>query len=481
MGNSRLLGALVAAMLALGLLAFGWMLAAGPSEAQSGSMHNCPLAGKWSIAVWEGQSGTAATNALATCGVGVVGAAYSLDPQTGDWSRWFAGKPDVTNLAPLNDMQGVLALGSATGPVATRTPTPAATPAPTSTPPSTPLPGLPQPGVWTGTTSEGKDIWFEVVDGTQGTRGIRRSAWLARGTDCSLYVHIEDLDTFWPIVGDAFSYSEERQMDVSGTFDSATTASGDLFIHPMMDCTTHRVTWTASAQQGTGALQAEGVVPAQEPGQLRNCPRAGKWSIAVWEGDDGAAVDAALASCGAGSMVAAYSLDSQTGAWSRWFAGKPDVSNLPPLNDKQGVLALGRAPTATPTPVATATMLPTATPTTVPIEGEPELGTWRGTTSQGKPLEFDVVGGSRTIARIKFEVKGTVSGGTCDDTVEISDGTVAAIVDNAFSFSWAEAGVSISGVFDSTKTASGDLDYNSSPYDPDRSCVSGPLTWTASH
>ena len=52
MGNSRLLGALVAAMLALGLLAFGWMLAAGPSEAQSGSMQNCPPAGKWSIAVW---------------------------------------------------------------------------------------------------------------------------------------------------------------------------------------------------------------------------------------------------------------------------------------------------------------------------------------------------------------------------------------------------------------------------------------------
>ena len=128
MRNSWLSVALVAAMLALGLLASGWILAAGPSEAQSGSMHNCPPAGKWSIAVWEGESGTAAADALATCGAGTVAAAYSLDPQTGGWSRWFAGKPDVSNLPPLSDLQGVLALGAAAGPVVT--PTPAATPTP---------------------------------------------------------------------------------------------------------------------------------------------------------------------------------------------------------------------------------------------------------------------------------------------------------------------------------------------------------------
>ena len=108
--------ALIASMLALGVLAFGWMLAAGPSEAQSGSMHNCPPAGKWSIAVWEGDSGAAADAALATCGANTVAAAYSLDPQTGGWSRWFAGKPDVSNLPPLNDLQGVLALGAARWP-----------------------------------------------------------------------------------------------------------------------------------------------------------------------------------------------------------------------------------------------------------------------------------------------------------------------------------------------------------------------------
>jgi hypothetical protein len=120
--------ALVAAALALGLLAFGSMLATGSSEAQSGSMHNCPPAGKWSIAVWEGDSGAAADAALATCGANSVAAAYSLDPQTGGWSRWFAGKPDVSNLPPLSDLQGVLALGAGGGPVVTATP--AGTPTP---------------------------------------------------------------------------------------------------------------------------------------------------------------------------------------------------------------------------------------------------------------------------------------------------------------------------------------------------------------
>jgi len=115
---------------ALGLLAFAWTLVATSSQAQSGIMQNCPLAGRWSIAVWDGQSGTAATNALATCGAGAVDAAYSLDPQTGAWSRWFAGKPEVSNLPPLEDMQGVLALGSAATPTPTATPTLTPTTAP---------------------------------------------------------------------------------------------------------------------------------------------------------------------------------------------------------------------------------------------------------------------------------------------------------------------------------------------------------------
>ena len=81
-------------------------------------------------------------------------------------------------------------------------------------------------------------------------------------------------------------------------------------------------------------------------------------------------------------MAAAYSLDSATGAWSRWFAGKPDVSNLLPLNDMQGLLALGTAASPTPTPVATAT--PSGPP------GPSYGATYTGETSQGLLVEFDV-------------------------------------------------------------------------------------------
>jgi len=89
------------------------VLATRPSEAQSGSMHNCPSPGKWAIAVWKGESGTAAADALTTCGAGAVNAAYSLEPQTGGWLRWFSARPEISNLTPLNSEQGIITLGSA--------------------------------------------------------------------------------------------------------------------------------------------------------------------------------------------------------------------------------------------------------------------------------------------------------------------------------------------------------------------------------
>ena len=63
-------GVACALLVAVGLLA--WPLATGSSGAQSGTIHNCPPAGKWSIAVWDGQDGTAAADALATCGPDAV-------------------------------------------------------------------------------------------------------------------------------------------------------------------------------------------------------------------------------------------------------------------------------------------------------------------------------------------------------------------------------------------------------------------------
>jgi hypothetical protein len=78
-------------------------------------MHNCPAAGKWSIAVWEGDDASAVDQALATC-TGEVAAAYAYDGETQEWSRWFAGQSAVSDLSTLDNMQGVLALGTSTTP-----------------------------------------------------------------------------------------------------------------------------------------------------------------------------------------------------------------------------------------------------------------------------------------------------------------------------------------------------------------------------
>lgn len=139
-------------MIALGLVVFTWGFGAGASEAQQDAMHNCPQTGKWAIAVWDGPDGTDTGQALATCG-GTAVAAYYLDPVTQGWERWFAARPEVSNLETLNDRQGVIALGEAGAPAstATATPTPTAGETPTLTPTATPAltpPAVPTPVVF---------------------------------------------------------------------------------------------------------------------------------------------------------------------------------------------------------------------------------------------------------------------------------------------------------------------------------------------
>jgi cell division septation protein DedD len=137
MPTSRPMIALVVsgAILCVALIALA--LGAGPSEAQQGTMQNCPQPGKWAIAVWDGADATDASQALSSCGEGSVVAAYNLNPQTQLWSRWFAGRPEVSDLATLNSLQGILALGAAQAP-ATPTPNTSVTPVPTATPTPTP-------------------------------------------------------------------------------------------------------------------------------------------------------------------------------------------------------------------------------------------------------------------------------------------------------------------------------------------------------
>jgi hypothetical protein len=119
------------AALGLGLAALGWVPSPGSSQAQQGAMQNCPQPGKWAISVWSGDDSTDVEQALDTCGEQAVAAVYYIDPDTQGWLRWFAGRPALSNFTTVDDMQGVVALGSAVPTLPTATPTSAATPLPT--------------------------------------------------------------------------------------------------------------------------------------------------------------------------------------------------------------------------------------------------------------------------------------------------------------------------------------------------------------
>ena len=259
--------AVVATALAMGLVALVAALRASPSEAQQGTMHDCPLPGKWSIAVWSGDDGRETGQAVATCGEGATVAAYYLDPDTQVWLRWFAGHPEVSNLSVVNDRQGVLALGSAQVQ-------------------ATPVPSLPNPA-----SVYCVELGYElrIVDEADGQVGI---CVFPDGTQCEEWSFFEG------------------------------------------EC-------------------GQGWAP--ETGAMHNCPQAGKWAIAVWDGADGTDTSQALSSCGEGTVIAAYNLDPETQIWSRWFANKPEISNQLSLDNLQGIMALGAATAPTPTQTATAT------------------------------------------------------------------------------------------------------------------------------
>jgi hypothetical protein len=331
----RGLGLLALAFITVAAVAGGSTVAVGRSSAAAGSMQSCPPAGMWSIAVWDGADGTAAADALATCGEDGVAAAYSLDAQTGVWSRWFAANLGVSDLTSLDNMQGVLALGSAT----------------------------------------------------------------------------------------------------------AAAAGGDV------------------------------LAAAEASGQFHDCPSAGMWSIAVWDGADGTTAADALATCGAGSVAAAYSL-SATGAWARWFAGNSGVSDLTSLEDAQGVLALGSAtggvapPTATPTPAGSA--------------GPTAGATYAGETSQGLLVEFDVTADAAGIGRVKFGFDGELDGEPCQGLMNMTFGLaqITPIVDNAFTIN--DTDYTMTGRFETATTAAGELEVHIPDRWGDPGCFSDPLTWTAS-
>ena len=75
-------------------------------------MEGCPQPGRWAISVWNGATGTSPSDALVTCSAVGVAAAYWIDPQTQAWKRYFEGRPEISNLSDLRELQGLITLGA---------------------------------------------------------------------------------------------------------------------------------------------------------------------------------------------------------------------------------------------------------------------------------------------------------------------------------------------------------------------------------
>jgi putative hemolysin len=152
--TKRLALLFLALMGALGLLALVWSAAQSSSQAQQeDAMQNCPLSGRWAISVWSGQDGTDAEQALSTCGEEAVAVAYSIDPDTQSWLRYFVGRPEISSLMTLDDMQGVMTLGGAGASASAAAGTPAQENAVQDCPP----PGKWAISVWSGHDGAGID------------------------------------------------------------------------------------------------------------------------------------------------------------------------------------------------------------------------------------------------------------------------------------------------------------------------------------
>ncbi len=219
------------------------------SGEQSGKMSTCPLAGKWAFSTWQGPDATAVEQALGTCGTDAVDAAYWVDPQTQTWLRYFGGRPEISNLTSIDNMQAVLALGSTNAP-ATPTPPPSPVSSPTATAVST---GTPSPTTVPLTSEEyvgegdfGLDIRLTVCDDGTCLEPLRLD-WEACGFDNTWI--LSDV----VVQGDNFVAFEAEDMPemrfVSGRFTSPTTLEGYAIyaaeILPGFACTNGLMEWEA--------------------------------------------------------------------------------------------------------------------------------------------------------------------------------------------------------------------------------------------
>jgi hypothetical protein len=116
---------------------------------------------------------------------------------------------------------------------------------------------------WSGTTSQGRSVEFDIIEGGEAINRIKFDVEgecpLPSGgtglqpTGCTCEVNQETKMTKpWPIAETGFSYAP-GDFEFSAVFDSSTTASGFVRIHSsgtagQAPCSSDQVTWTASPQ-----------------------------------------------------------------------------------------------------------------------------------------------------------------------------------------------------------------------------------------
>jgi Tol biopolymer transport system component len=301
------------------LVCLAWASGPGSSEAQQGIMHNCPSAGKWAIVVWAGESGTAAADALATCGVDAVDAAYSLDSQTGGWLRWFSGRPEISTLETLNEAQAVFTLGSA---AAQPTPTPTPTPPPWAIPVEL-VNDTGQSASGLHVEATGHVVVMNLVENAPGC-----------GTASIAEPPHNEVDLEWP---DACVDPGESVwlaftgLAVPGGFHPGEVEcfNWSLLGTPLSPCTAPSPTTSPTP------------TPTPTVPSLENCPQPENWAMSVWNGQNDASLEQASATCSGAALAAAYYLDPASQSWLRWFAGRPEITTLSKLGNLQGVIALG--------------------------------------------------------------------------------------------------------------------------------------------
>jgi hypothetical protein len=372
----------LAGMVVLGLLALVWAIGIDSSQAQGGTMHNCPQPGKWAISVWEGEE-TETAEALDTCGAGAVDAAYYIHPFTQTWQAFFKGQPSISDLDTLENLQAVVTVGS---PTASSTPT--AEPTPTAGPSPGRMVGCPMAGkralsVWNGPDGINAEDAFATC-----TEVIAVAYWLDPETqkwqryvddhpELTTLSHLDNLQAVF-----AIGSKEPRDycaINIPGTYYGTVTIDGQTapagtvikafrggvefgsttvtengayrvnipspapIVPPCFESAFGQLTFTCNAAE---AQEHPNWVAGPNSQNLtcvpmRNCPAAGKWSIAVYTGAGEPAGDA-LALC-AVPVEAAYWIDPVSQNWSRYLRGQSGISSPDSLKNMQGVIAFGSA------------------------------------------------------------------------------------------------------------------------------------------